>query len=52
MKINHMLGRPVPPKREAFFEKAKAKRERYAQVQKDKEDKESLERMNAAFAKK
>ena len=51
-KFMHMLGRPVPPEREAFFEKAKAKRERYAQAQKDKEDKESLQRINAAFAKK
>jgi predicted ATP-binding protein involved in virulence len=48
----HMLGRPVPVKQETFIEKAKAKRERYAQAQKDKEDKESLERINTAFSKK
>ena len=29
-KFMHMLGRPVPPEREAFWKKAKAKRERYA----------------------
>ncbi len=52
VKFMHMLGRPVPVKQEAFIKKAKAKRERYARVQKDKEDKESLERINAAFAKK
>ena len=51
-KFMHMLGRPVPLEREAFFQKAKAKRERYAQTQKDLEDKESLERINAAFTKK
>ncbi len=45
-----MLGRPMPAKREAFFHKAKAKRERYAKAQKDKEDKESLQRINVAFA--
>jgi hypothetical protein len=46
----HKLGRPVPPKREVFWNKAKAKRERYAQAQKDKEDNESLQRINALFA--
>ena len=43
---------PVPPEREDFWKKARAKRERYAQTQKVKEDKESLERINAAFTKK
>jgi hypothetical protein len=50
-KYMHVLGRPVPPKWEAFSTKAKAKRERYAQAQKDKEDNESLERINALFAR-
>ena len=45
-----MLRRPVPPKREAFWKKVKAKRERYAQVQKNKEDNEYLQRINALFA--
>ena len=49
-KFMHMLGRPVPPKQEAFFQKAKAKRERFAQAQKVQEDKESLERIKVAFA--
>ena len=46
----HMLGRPVPPAVEASFQKAKAKRERYAQAQKVQEDKESLERIKMSFA--
>jgi hypothetical protein len=49
-KYMGILGRPLPPKREAFWNKAKAKRERYAQVQKNKEDNESLQRINALFA--
>ena len=49
-KFIHMLGRPMPPKREAFVQKANAMRERYAQTQKVKEDKESLERINVFFA--
>jgi len=49
-KFMGMLGRPVGPKQEALFQKAKAKRERYAQVQKNKEDNESLQRINALFA--
>ena len=49
-KYMHRLGRPVPPEREAFFEKAKPKRERYAQEQKVQEDKESFERISSYFA--
>ncbi len=45
-----MLGRPVGPKQEALWNKAKAKRERYAQVQKKKEDNEALQRINALCA--
>ncbi len=48
-KFMGMLGRSVGPKQEAFWNKAKAKRERYAQVQKNKEDSESLQRINALF---
>jgi hypothetical protein len=48
-KFMHMLGRPVPPEREVFWNKAKAKRERYAQAQKDKEDNEFMQRINALF---
>jgi hypothetical protein len=47
----HVLGYPIPPEREAFFQQAYTMRERYAQAQKDKEDNESLQRINAFFAR-
>lgn len=50
-KYMHVLGYPIPPEREVFFHQVYTMRERYAQAQKDKEDNESLQRINAFFAR-